>query len=328
MFKRTLVATAVASMATLGMAGSASAATTDVADFHLTISNSKIVVADLLPDGLEIPGSDPALAGKTINIDGVIDKSGKIKIGTAGFDFPAVSLGDALPIPGVDLDIVQTDPASGKFGTTGTNIPLHLGVSLSAYGGSISCLIKGLNFTFTTGNTTVGPTTLLGSPWNSTTRAVTLTGKSAIPAVSSISSADCPIVSLLSSAGIAGKAVALKLAGTTTIGTKYLAPAKLTVSSSTLKFSKGKGKGIVSATCAGSSSKARACTGTIALTVGGITGTPTNITVLAGKKTSYTLDLTPAQVAAVAKKTLTGSLSVTIDRGTTKVTKSVKVSNK
>ena len=333
MFKKILVASSVSAMAAMAISGSASAASTSgVADFHLTINNAKIVVADLLPDGIEIPGSDPALVGKTINIDGVIDAKGNVKIGKSGFDFPAISLGDALPIPGVNLDIVQTDAATGTLTSTGVSrMPLKLGVSLSADlggGAGLSCLIKGLNFNFSTGNATVGPTTLLGSAWNKTTRAITLTGTSAIPNSSAISSADCPIVSLLAGAGISGKAVALKLGGTTTIGSKYLPAAKATISSSTLKFTKGSGKNIVKVTCAGSASKARACVGTVALTVGGTTGAPVSINVSPGKSVSYTIALTPGQVTAVGKKTLTGSLNAVIDRGTTTLTKSVKVSNK
>ncbi len=330
MVKRILIASCVAAMAALGMSSVASAATvpaTNVTDFGLTVTNAKIVVAGLLPDGLEIPGSDPTLAGKTIHVNGTLSKGGTLSIGTSGFDFPAISLGDALPIPGINLDIVQTEGTTGSFNTTSgaVSIPLKLGVDLGAPDLGLSCLIKGLNFTFTTGNATAGGTTLFGSAWNKSTGAITLTGTSAIPESSAISAADCPIVSLLAGAGISGKAVALKLSGTTTIGTTYKIPAKATLPSSAPKFSKG--KSTISVTCAGSSSKNRDCSGTLQVNVGTTKGTPVSYTAKAGKKASVQVTLTAAQISAIGKKSTSASIVLVVDGGTG-ATKSVKVTNK
>lgn len=333
MFKRTLVAASIAAFSVLGIATTASAATvpsTNVTDFGISVTSAKIVVADLLPDGIEIPGSDPTLVGKTININGTLSKGGKVSIGTSGFDFPSIGLGDALPIPGVNLDIVQTGTTLGTFNsTTGAiSLPLNLGVSLSADlggGAGLSCLIRGLNFTFTTGNATAGTTTLFGSAWNKTTRAITITGTSQIPADTSISSAECPIKSLLAGAGVSGKAIALKLSGTTTIGTTFKIPAKTTLPSTAPKFSKGKSS--VSVTCAGSSSKNRDCSGTVQLDVGTNKGTAVSYTAQAGKKATVQIVLTPAQISAIGKKSVSASLILTTDNGTG-ATKSVKVSNK
>jgi len=337
MFKKSLIASSVAALAAFAMASTASAATvpaTNITDFGVKFTTAKIVVDGLLPDGLEIPGSDPTLVGKTINVNGTLSKSGKLSVGTSGFDFPAIGLGDALPIPGITLDIVQTDATTGTFNTTtgAVSMPLKLGVSLGADlggGASLSCLIKGLNFTFTTGNVSVGSTTLFGSPWNKTTRAITMTGKSAIPQSSAISSADCPIVSLLQGAGISGKAVLLKLSGTTTIGTTYKIPAVATLSKSlpsTVKFTKGKNS--VSVTCAGSSAKNRDCAGTLQLNVGTSKGTAVAFSAKAGKSSSVQLTLTSAQVTALGTKKLakSASLILTGDDGKS-VTKSIKVSN-
>jgi hypothetical protein len=337
MFKKSLIATSVAALAALGIAASASAGTTapaatSVADFSVKFTSAKIVVAGLTE--VEIPGSDPTLAGKVINVNGTINGAGQVSIGTSGFDFPAIGLGDSLPIPGVNLDIIQTAATTGTFNTTSgaVSLPLKLGVSLGADlggGAALSCLIKGLNFTFTTGNVVQDSTTLFGSPWNKTTRALTLTGKSAIPDSSKISAADCPIVGLLAGAGISGKAVLLKLVGTTTIGA-YKAPAVATLPKSlpaTVKFVKGKNTVIVTCAATTGTTANRDCAGTLQVDVGTTKGTPVSFAAKAGKTANVELKLSNSQVTAIGSKTKAAVITLALAGSKTPTTKSVQVKN-
>jgi hypothetical protein len=276
MGKKTLLALALAAVAALGTTSSAMAATvpsTNVTDFSAKITTAKLVLENLLPDGLEVPGSDPTLAGKTINVTGTISKAGKVSIAPSGFDFPEVSLGEAIGgISGISADIVLGQQASGTLTTTNGNfsLPLNLGVQLRAAFGelNITCLVKGLSFTFGTGNVT-GWTSLFGAPWSSAGKSFALTGQSALPNLNSVPDADCPSAVKALAAGQlpAGLKVALKLSGTTTIGSTYKVPAVATLSGSASPTFSSAGKSSVKVKCAGSSTKNRACVGTVSVVV-------------------------------------------------------------
>lgn len=342
MGKKFFLTAAVAALAALGGASAASAAapkSTDITDFSVKFTSAKLVIAGLLDDGVEVPGSDPALAGKTINVSGVISKGGKVKLAPSGFDFPAISLdGAGLPIPGLQADIVMTKASTtGSVNSTSgaVSIPLSLGVSIGAdLGGglSLSCLIKGLDFTFGTGSVSAtgssGDVQLNGEAWNKTTGTLALTGKANLPDISKLSTSDCSIKDLAAGLNISGKPVLLKLVGTTTIGTKFLTPSVPSVSSSSLPF-KG-GKGTVEVKCSGKASANRGCAGSVSLTVAGETLTK-SFTTSGGKPAKVSLTLSAAQktaIKAAKSKKLSGTLLVADSKNATEVTKTVSVSNK
>lgn len=329
MAKKLVLTFAVAAFAALGGASSAAAATpsTNVTDLSLKITTAKLIVDGLLPDGIEVPGSDPALVGKTINVDGTLSYGGKVSIAPSGFDFPAVGLGDALPIPGVTADIVLGETSStGTLNTTtgAATVPLNLGVVLGAPDLGISCLIKGLNFGFTTGNATVGTTTLFGSAYSKTTGAVALTGKANLPDISKISLSDCSIAGLAAGLGISGKAVALKLSGTATIGTSYKKPAVATLSgSSSTTFDKnGKSTG-VKVKCGGTASTSRPCAGTVSVVVAskGVT-VSAPYTAAPGKTVTVPLQFAAGQkslirgTSSAANVSVSSKVNISVDNGT------------
>lgn len=330
MGKKFFLTSAVAALAALGAASGASAASSsnDVTDFSVKFTSAKLVITGLLDDGLEVPGTDPALAGKTINVAGTLSKGGKVSIAQSGFDFPAVSLdGAGLPIPGLVADIVLTSPSkTGTFNTTtgAVSIPLSLGVSIGTADGSIGCLIKGLNFTFGTGSIT-GPT-LIGEAWNKTSGNLAIVGKSAIPDVSKIPLSECPIAGLAAGLGISGAPVGLKLVGKTTIGTSYKTPAVGTISGSVsnLSFSKtGSGsntsnKGSLKVKCSGTSTKNRGCAGTITITIKGQTVT-VPFTAGASKTVTVNVPVTAAQRSAIGtNKKTSASIVLDVENGTGK----------
>jgi len=330
MAKRIVLTFAVAALAAVGSASSAVAATpksTDVTDLSLKITTAKLIVDGLLPDGIEVPGSDPTLAGKTINVNGTLSYGGKVSISPSGFDFPAVGLGDALPIPGVTADIVLGEASStGTLNaTTGVaSVPLSLGVVLGAPDLGISCLIKGLNFNFTTGNATIGSTTLFGSPYSKSAGTVALTGTAALPNIATISLSECSIAGLAAGLGISGKPVALKLSGTATIGTSYKKPAVATLSGSASTTFKANGTSTgVKVKCAGTATTSRPCVGTVSVVVAskGVT-VSAPYTAAPGKTVSVPLQFAAGQKASIrgsssaANVSVASKLNISVDNGT------------
>lgn len=332
MAKKFFLTASVAALTALGAATGATAATTpstNVTDFSVKFTSAKLIIVGLLDDGLEVPGTDPALAGKTINVSGTISYGGKINIAPTGFDFPGVGLGSALPIPGLAADILLTDPTTtGTLNkTTGAvSIPMKLGVNIGTEDGSIGCLIKGLNFTFTTGNTG----SLIGSAWNKTTGDLAITGQAPLPVVGNIPLSECPIAGLAAGLGIDGKPVQLKLTGKTTIGTKFLIPAAATISGSVSNLSWSKtgtgsntgNKGSLKVKCAGTSTKNRPCAGKVDITIG--TGSAARTisvayTAGAGKTVTLTVPVTAAQRAAIGTNSKkSASIQLGVNNGTGK----------
>ncbi len=323
MGKKTILVLALAAVASLGATSSAMAAApkpTDVTDFSAKVSNAKLVIEGLLPDGIEVPGNDPALVGKSINITGTISKSGVVSIAPSGFDFPAVSLEGAIGgISGISADIILGQQATGSLNTaTGAfTLPLNLGVQLQAAFGepNIQCLVRGLSFSFGTGNVT-GWTSLFGSPWSGGNFA--LTGQSALPSIASVPDADCPtaVKALAGGAIPAGTKVALKLVGTTTIGTAYKKPAAGSLSGSA-NVTVAKGKNVTSAIKVKCATASRDCAGEVSLALAskGVT-LSAPYTAKSGKTVSVTLPVSNAQKLALGKKKVTGKVSISVDNGT------------
>ena len=287
-----LATTMVAVLATASVASAA----VNPGKFNLNFTTAKVILGDTAT--LDVPGNDPALAGKTITVNANVDANGKIDAYRDALTFPTIPL--EVSTIQLGIGIIQTAKSSGTINsaTNAVSMPLNLGIRIDASAIGVEPCVVPVPFVFDTGSHPVTATkTVTGSAYNPATGALTLAAVGQIPATIT-PSAGCPpdSASLLSTllgqvlGGGSAPKVGIELAGTLTMpgGARYLDPdAPLPPSLASTKLSVKGGSAAATVKCGAPNAKGGACVGKATLSFKA-----------KGKKTETKIVVVPYSVAA------------------------------
>jgi hypothetical protein len=209
--RRLIPAVLAATVAALGASATASAAVVP-GQFNLHFTSVKIVLGSLAE--VQIPGADPALAGKAVDLNAGIDPAGTITAYRNALSFPPVGL-SGVPLT---IGLAQTSSSTGHFddATNTLSLPLNIGVTVSSDLISGPCTIP-LSFTLDNGShDVVAGKTVAGAPYDPATGAITLAAVSTLPNVAALPAATCPAdaAALIGVALPKGTPAGLQLSGT------------------------------------------------------------------------------------------------------------------
>jgi hypothetical protein len=340
----------------LSISATASAAITQ-GQFNLHFTSAKVILGGLTT--LDVPGSDPALAGKTIDVKANVASDGTITAYRDALSFPTVP----IDVSGIsaNVGIVQTGKTTGTIdpNSYAMSLPLALGVRLDASSlGLPPCTIP-VPFTFDTNSHAVsGSDSVNGVAYDPATKAITLAAVAEVPMTitpSDSCSADAAtlIGGLLSSLGGGGGAmkIGIALSGTldmpggdfyadpdpvttpptTTVPTTPTTP---TLTAPSIKVGSvgkvKKGVAAVTVTCAGTPATAKPCAGKATLSFkakGKKKATKVasaSYNAAAGKSATVKLKVSASALKALKKVKGKASLAVTVSGGKA-VTKSATV---